>query len=217
MSRDLRVCRAPLGSRREANKERTRTAIVDAVYGLVGERGLEGVTAEQVAERADVSRRTFFNYYSSVEAVLGDTASRSIDEMAQAIAERPHDEPLFVSLDRAVAESFDADALKRAAIAWRAAATSEATARHLAYCEAQLVEHVHLVVMERLADRGITASPLETRTLSCALISAATAAQAEWLKATGGKVTPTSLKQFNDLLREALAFIGRGFAHLDKS
>ncbi|MCE1178350.1 MAG: TetR/AcrR family transcriptional regulator [Micrococcales bacterium] len=217
MSRDLPVCRAPLGSRREANKERTRTAIVDAVYALVGERGLEGVTAEQVAERADVSRRTFFNYFSSVEAVLADVASRSIDDMAQAIAERPHDESLFISLDRAVAESFDADALRRAAIAWRAAATSEATARHLAYCEAQMVEHVHDVVIERLADRGITAAPLETRTLACALIAAASAAQAEWLSATGGEVTPASLTQFNDLLREALAFVGGGFAHLDKS
>ena len=41
-----------------------------AAYSLVRDDGFEGLTAEAVADRAGVSRRTFFNYFPSVESVL---------------------------------------------------------------------------------------------------------------------------------------------------
>ena len=58
--------------RRELNKARTREAIVGALRELVAELPAAEITVEQVAERAGVSRRTFFNYFGGIPAVLSD-------------------------------------------------------------------------------------------------------------------------------------------------
>jgi AcrR family transcriptional regulator len=57
-------------SRREQNKTATRAAIADAALDLLRASGSEAVTAERIAEAAGISRRTFFNYFPSVEAAL---------------------------------------------------------------------------------------------------------------------------------------------------
>jgi len=61
---------APPVSLRERKKLATRRLLRRAALDLVGERGLANVTVEDIAEAADVSPRTFFNYFPSKEAAL---------------------------------------------------------------------------------------------------------------------------------------------------
>lgn len=50
---------------------------------LTAERGIAGFTIEEVCERADVSRRTFFNYFPSKEdAILGIDPEESLQQFA---------------------------------------------------------------------------------------------------------------------------------------
>jgi AcrR family transcriptional regulator len=87
---------------RERKKLATRLALHEAALRLVAERGLDGVTVEDVAERAGVSARTFFNYFPSKDdAVLGldpTAAARQVD----AFQARPAAETALQAL-RAVA------------------------------------------------------------------------------------------------------------------
>jgi len=88
---------------RERKKAETRAAISRAVMALASERGLDAVTADDIAAAANVSVRTFHNYSGSKEEALA-TAWRSdfqlhVDELRN----RPADEPILVSLEHVFA------------------------------------------------------------------------------------------------------------------
>jgi AcrR family transcriptional regulator len=69
-SRVAETVPAPPASLRERKKLATRRLLRRAALMLVAERSLASVTVEDIAEAADVSPRTFFNYFPSKEAVL---------------------------------------------------------------------------------------------------------------------------------------------------
>ncbi|MBF4613730.1 TetR/AcrR family transcriptional regulator [Curtobacterium sp. VKM Ac-1376] len=58
---------------RERKRRATRRAIQQAALRIAIEHGLSAVTVDEISRRADVSPRTFFNYFPSKEqAILGD-------------------------------------------------------------------------------------------------------------------------------------------------
>ena len=61
---------APAPDRRAALKERHRRAIVDAAAALMAEREGVAFTVDDLAARADVSRRTVFNHFASVDDIV---------------------------------------------------------------------------------------------------------------------------------------------------
>lgn len=85
-------------SRRELNKVRTREAIVAAVRALAETAPITDVTAEQVAERAGISRRTFFNYFTGVDAVISHVLGELVSGLAGPLLARPTDEQPFASV-----------------------------------------------------------------------------------------------------------------------
>ncbi|MDQ4112238.1 MAG: TetR/AcrR family transcriptional regulator, partial [Actinomycetota bacterium] len=63
---------APPPNARERQKRERRLALIEAAQRLVGERGLDDVTVEEISAAAGLSTRTFFNYFDSKDdAVLG--------------------------------------------------------------------------------------------------------------------------------------------------
>ncbi|MDR3723909.1 MAG: TetR/AcrR family transcriptional regulator [Terracidiphilus sp.] len=77
---------SPVG-RRQRRAAETRVRIFRAATQLIADRGLNGVTVEQITEAADVGKGTFFNYFPTKEHVLGVMAelqSAKIEEAAAA-------------------------------------------------------------------------------------------------------------------------------------
>jgi AcrR family transcriptional regulator len=59
-------------SRRERKKLETRQGLLEAAYLLFREKGYDETTVEEITERADVAKGTFFNYFPSKQALLGE-------------------------------------------------------------------------------------------------------------------------------------------------
>ena len=71
--------------RRERKRRETDDAISRAAVDLALEYGYEKVTIEQICERADVSRSTFFNYFPSRDAaIIGRSLTHFTDEQVEA-------------------------------------------------------------------------------------------------------------------------------------
>jgi len=76
---------------RERKKQRTREQIVEAAFGLFGERGYQATTVADIAAAADIAPRTFFAYFPSKEAVVFHDFDVLFASLKAAIEGRPSD------------------------------------------------------------------------------------------------------------------------------
>src|SRR5712691_11700749 len=88
----------PRTSLRERKKLATRRLLRRTALDLVAERGLANVTVEDIAEAADVSPRTFFNYFPSKEAALFGTDPELIPVLRERMIHTAPGEPALEAL-----------------------------------------------------------------------------------------------------------------------
>ncbi|HET7398290.1 MAG TPA: TetR family transcriptional regulator [Intrasporangium sp.] len=85
---------------RVRKKRETREGLHRAALDLVEEKGFAAVTTEEIAARAGVSTRTFFNYFSSKDAAVLGTGPEDLAEAAELLRSRPAEEPPLEALRR---------------------------------------------------------------------------------------------------------------------
>ncbi|MFD8621747.1 TetR family transcriptional regulator [Streptomyces sp. NPDC059513] len=88
--------------RRSRKARRTRDTLARAAFEMVLDRGLRNVTVEEIAEAADVDRRTFSRYFASKEAAALDSLRGDGDRINGALRSRPAGEPPLLAYRRAV-------------------------------------------------------------------------------------------------------------------
>lgn len=74
------------GSRVQRRVARTKAAIEDAFVQLVLEHGYDRVAVEDITDRADLARATFYAHYPNKEAVLLSVFNRLAEDLMQRIA-----------------------------------------------------------------------------------------------------------------------------------
>src|SRR5664279_2926473 len=89
---------------RERKKAQTRSAISTAVMLLALDRGLDAVTADDIAAAANVSVRTFHNYFGSKEEALIAAWRSEFEVHVDALRDRPADEPILDALEHVFGE-----------------------------------------------------------------------------------------------------------------
>jgi AcrR family transcriptional regulator len=96
---------------REVKRQRTRQALIDAAIRLFGEKGYEQTTVAEIAAAAEVSTKTFFNYFTSKDEVLFPHLAGRIAAAVDVIAGRGPDDDMADVLVRAM-DHMLADAIK---------------------------------------------------------------------------------------------------------
>ncbi|MFD4675957.1 TetR/AcrR family transcriptional regulator [Lentzea sp. NPDC058450] len=97
-----------LTTRREHKKAVTRRALAGAALRLAMEHGLDGVTVEDIADAAGVSRRTFSNYFTSKEDAVLDADRQRIQALVSLVGDRPEAETAWQALRASTAELYEA-------------------------------------------------------------------------------------------------------------
>lgn len=100
-------------SLRDHHRAATRRALADAALEVARVVGPGRLTAEAVAERAGVSRRTLFNYFPGAEAALTSPIEDFLDAAGRALAERPATEPVADAVTAALSEAATLDVVGR--------------------------------------------------------------------------------------------------------
>lgn len=90
---------------RERKKAATSHLLETTALRLVLERGLHAVTVEEISDAADVSPRTFFNYFACKEdAILGPPPDPA-ELLGDVFAAQPADQPVMEALRAAIVAS----------------------------------------------------------------------------------------------------------------
>ena len=93
----------PTEGRREANKARTRAAVLDAAQRLFAERGYRSTTVREIAEAAGVTERTFYRYFEGKEGIFAEEVIGWMETLRAAIVARPKAEPPIEAISGAMA------------------------------------------------------------------------------------------------------------------
>jgi AcrR family transcriptional regulator len=96
---------APVGERiglRERKKRATRQTLHGEALRLVAERGFDEVTIEDIAAAADVSPRTFFNYFGSKEDVIVNPDPDRVERLRTSLAQHAADDPPLAVVEEAL-------------------------------------------------------------------------------------------------------------------
>lgn len=96
--------------RRERKRRQTRERIEKAAISLFLKHGFDATTIEDITETADVSKRSFFDYFPSKEEVVFAWQDSFADDLAAAIAARPVGEPVVKVIEEALTSAIVAAA-----------------------------------------------------------------------------------------------------------
>jgi AcrR family transcriptional regulator len=199
-------------SRREQNKAATRQAITDAALELLRGKGPGNFTVEDIAEAAGISRRTFFNYFSSTEAALASVTNGFLDHALQQFRLRPAGEPILESARIALMQL--ADPMTVAPMAELFTLTQQNSLLVRSELEAwdHCTEQIILAAKERVAKTpGADIDELYLRALAGSVISCGKAAMDVWFARCGADLSAASLSVLRQLLIDAIGHLGAGF------
>lgn len=85
---------------RERTRRLVQTELTSVAQDLFVAQGYDGTTVDQIAAAAGMSKRTFFRYFPSKDDLVIGKYDLFADRMAEALDDRPVDEPVWESLRR---------------------------------------------------------------------------------------------------------------------
>ena len=209
-------------SRRELNKAATRQSITDSTLALLRQHGPGNFTVEDIAEAAGISRRTFFNYFSSTEAAIASVTNGFLDSALELFRQRPADEPILESARAALVGLADPMTVAPLAELFGLTQGNPLMARSELEAWDHCTEQIVAAARERFPrtkqgpgteqDTGTEQEELYVRALAGSVVSCGKAAMDVWFRRCGPDLSPGSLAILRQLLIDSMGLLGSGFA-----
>ncbi|MEA5456624.1 TetR/AcrR family transcriptional regulator [Sinomonas sp. JGH33] len=196
-------------SRRELNKAATRQSIILAAVDLARERGLGNFTAEDLAEAAGVSRRTFFNYFSSADEAIAAPTFGFLDAALDRFRERPPGEPLLESAINALVGLADHELMAPMAQSFIVAHGHDPVTRFQLQAFDECSEKIVAAIRKR---EGDSLDELYVQALAGSVMACGKASLQVWFAERGGDLSPSSIDRLRELLMASIAHLKCGFA-----
>lgn len=204
----------PGGDRRAALKARHRRAIIDAAAALIDETGVATFTVDELAARADVSRRTVFNHFASIDEIVTTVCSEVLGGVL--------DE--FTATPTATGDMFDevvevlraTDLVPPMAYLTRVIGMEDPVASPR---QAVMLLSTFTDISERLSEELTRRHPrtelLDVHLMVSALFGGLVVLHRYWFEATGASVDDESRRVWSELLERLIAATRNGHRPTD--
>src|SRR5688572_12838215 len=77
----------PAPSRRERRRRELHERIIQSAIALFQQKGFDGTTALEIAHRADVAEKTFYNHFPTKQHLIEELAERSLEATTERLAD----------------------------------------------------------------------------------------------------------------------------------
>ena len=203
--------------RRSALKARHRQAIVDAARRLIDAHQGPRFSVDELAAQADVSRRTVFNHFDSLDDVILAACTEILDAVVASFREAAtasvHDEggvaTVFEEIVQAVRST---DLPQLTAYLWSALGGLEAPAdRQQRFMQVALSRVADDLTLEVLR-RNPAVDPLDAELLISSLLHGVAVIARRWVDEFGGATSPAARRSWDHLLDRLITRLRTGFS-----
>ena len=202
--------------RRADLKARYRQAILDAADSLIRERGKPQFSVDELAERADVSRRTVFNHFSSLDDVIMTTCtqvlSATVDEFRAATASTPLGDGRRDGLFDEITTALRAIDLPPVVAYLAGVLTVEGENGRSRHSIGDVFTRTTEQFSAEIAGRTSAIDEFEVSILVSSVMNGIAIVSAHWLARTGGTLDASSRTVWYELLDRLIVTIRTGYA-----
>lgn len=203
--------------RRAALKARHRRAILDAATALVTEGDAARFSVDELAERADVSRRTIFNHFASVDDVVTTMCTERLESVIvtfrqSAAEDSPGDggrAAMFDDIARALRATDVPSVLN---FVYRALGGFDAGDPRALRIFQIMFSRASDELSRVLLERNQKADDLEAELLVSSLIQGAGVIANRWIAATGAATDDDARALWGSLLERLLVSVRSGYS-----
>lgn len=207
--------------RRTQRGTQHREAVVAAAADLLAQTRSVQLSADVLAERAGVSRRTVFNHFASLDDVVTEVIARSIGEAVDALgaaARRTEDDETLDDTFTRMAAVFEAtDLTPTMAFLWSVLSVDDALPRRYGHLIDDAFHRLRdLLVSSALEQDGGAGAPEDTfglELLVTSLMNGTAFVAQRWCEQTKGVVDDDTRALWSSLVARMTDQLGRGYRH----
>lgn len=200
-------------NRRDLLRERHRAAILRAAHELIDETGSTRFSADALAERADVSRRTIFNHFASIDDIVtrvcADVFAEAVDALTLAVA-RVDPDASDSMFERVSGVFLSVDLTPQIAYLGRVLSMDDASGRTANLLPAVFTRVT--VLLTSVATTDPEEDAFEVELLVHTLMSGIAVIAERWVTRFGGVLDDESRSAWSVLVNRLVDRLGHGFA-----